>query len=211
MDELGIRSEELGVGFLNMKYVLATANEGKIREMREVLAALDIEVISRNDIGIDITVEETGSTFYENAMLKASAICEASGLPSIADDSGLVVETLGGEPGLYSSTYGGEALNNEDRCGFLLKKMENMEQRGAKFVCTIVCLYPDGNVISAQGECEGEIVYSPRGNNGFGYDPVFSPNGTGKTMAELTHDEKNAISHRGKALREFARQLGIRS
>ena len=193
-----------------MKYVLATANEGKIREMREVLAVLGIEVISRNELGIDINVEETGTTFYENALLKAKAICEASGKPSIADDSGLVVDALGGAPGLYSSTYGGESLNNEERCRFLLKNMENVEQRGAKFVCTIVCVYPDGNVISAEGECAGEIVFSPRGNNGFGYDPVFAANGYDKTMAELNKDEKNAISHRGKALREFARQLGVR-
>ena len=194
-----------------MRFVLATANPGKIREMQEVLSQPGIEVISRNELGIDITIEETGSTFYENALLKAKAICEASGMPAIADDSGLIVDALGGAPGLYSSAYGGDFLTDEERCAFLLKNMENVEQRGAKFVCTIVCLYPDGNMLSAYGECLGELALSPRGTNGFGYDPIFIAYGTDKTMAELPPDDKNELSHRGKALRGFAEQLRLKS
>ena len=190
-----------------MKFVLATANPGKIHEMQEVLPELGIEVVSRKELGIDLDIEETGSTFIDNALLKAKAICEASGLPAIADDSGLVVDALGGAPGLYSSSYGGERLDDAGRCDYLLKNMENMEQRSAKFVCTIVCVYPDGKTISAQGECTGELALSPRGNNGFGYDPIFIPDGKDKTLAELLPEDKNMISHRGKALREFARQL----
>ena len=194
-----------------MKYVLATANPGKITEMREVLSPLGIDVISRKELGIETEIDENGSTFYENALIKAEFISKISGMPAIADDSGLVVEALNGEPGLYTSTYGGEDLNNEERCAFLLRNMEKVEQRGAKFVCTIVCVYPDGKILSAQGECAGKIVMSPRGSNGFGYDPVFAPHGSSKTLAEILPEEKNAISHRGKALREFAKQLGVSS
>ena len=184
-----------------MKYVLATANPGKIREMQEILSGIGIEAVSREELGIDIEIEETGTTFYENALLKARAICEESGLPAIADDSGIAVDALGGAPGVYSSSYGGDDLDNDGRCEFLLKSIEKMEQRGAKFVCTIVCAYPDGKVISAQGECSGKLALSPRGSNGFGYDPIFIADGKDKTMAELPPDEKNAISHRGKAIR----------
>jgi XTP/dITP diphosphohydrolase len=185
-------------------YVLATANPGKIGEMREILSALGIDYITRDDLSIDIEVEETGSTFLENATLKARAICTASGMPAIADDSGLVVDALGGEPGLYSSSYGGAELTDKERCLYLLKKMKNMEQRQAKFVCTIVCAFPDDTLLTASGECNGTILTNPRGDNGFGYDPVFLPDGKNKTTAELTAVEKNAISHRGAALREFA-------
>ena len=190
-----------------MKYVLATANPGKIKEMREVLSGLGIEAISRKELGIDIEIEETGTTFFENALLKAKTICEKSGLPAIADDSGLAVDALDGSPGVYSSTYGGESMDDAGRCEYLLKNMENMEQRSAKFVCTIVCAYPDGKVISAQGECHGALARSPRGSNGFGYDPIFIADGKDRTMAELPLQEKNAISHRGKAIREFASQI----
>ena len=189
------------------KYVLATDNQGKIIEMRDILAGFGVDVVSRKDVGIDIEIAETGTTFMENAMLKAEAVCKASGLPAVADDSGLTVDALGGEPGVYSSSYGGQDLNDSERCDFLLKKMENMEQRGAKFVCTIVCIYPDGRVISAEGECHGELLASPRGTGGFGYDPVFLVHGTGKSMAELSPEEKNALSHRGQALRALVREL----
>jgi len=193
-----------------MKFVLATANPGKVKEMREILSELGIDIITRNDLGIDIEVEETGTTFLENATIKAEAICAASRLPAIADDSGLMVDALGGEPGVYSSSYGGEDLTAEKRCDYLLSKMKNMEQRGAKFVCTIVCCYPDGTKIAATGECLGEIDTKPHGSGGFGYDPVFRlfrPDGTDKTMAELSAEEKNLISHRGKALRNFVELL----
>ena len=190
-----------------MKFILATTNAGKIREMREILSELGIETATRKEMGIYANVEETGSTFMENALLKAEAICEISGLPAIADDSGLVVDALGCEPGVRSSSYGGEHLDDHERCMYLLKKMENMEHRSAKFVCTIVCAYPNGNIISAHGECLGEIALSPRGAGGFGYDPVFIVQGIGKTMAELFPEEKNALSHRVSALRELVKNL----
>jgi len=188
-------------------YVLATANTGKVAEMQKILSDLNINVLTRDDLGITIDVEETGTTFYDNALLKAKAICLASCLPAIADDSGLVVPSLGGEPGLYSSSYGGNELTNEQRYNFLLSKMENMEHRAAKFVCTIVCVFPSKDIITATGECHGFITHTPKGTGGFGYDPVFLPDKMTKTMAELSTDEKNAISHRGIALRNFIIKL----
>jgi len=192
------------------KFALATANPGKIKEMSLILSGLGIEIISREELGIDFEVEETGTTFLENATLKAKAICSASGIPSIADDSGLLVDALNGEPGVYSSSFGGENLTTYERCGYLLREMEKAtisgktEQRSARFVCTIVCAFPDGYLLTASGECPGIIVPEPRGSGGFGYDPVFLPDGWDRTMAELTPDEKNSISHRGKALHKFS-------
>jgi len=193
-----------------MRYALATANPGKIKEMQKILSGLDIEVVTRENLGIEIEIEETGTTFLENAKIKAAAICKASGLPSIADDSGLIVDALGGRPGVYSSSFGGEKLTAEERCDYLLKKMESFkstEQRSARFACTIVCAFPDGDIISAAGECEGSIAFKPSGSGGFGYDPVFIPEGNNKTMAELLFEEKNKISHRGKALGNFSELL----
>ena len=190
-----------------MKLVLATANPGKIKEMSEILSDLGIGIVTRDHLGIDIDVKETGKTFLENAGLKAEAICAASGMPAIADDSGLVVEALGGEPGVYSSTYGGEGLTSKKRCKYLLNKMEGVKHRGAKFVCTVVCVFPDGVKIMATGESAGSISTELQGIGGFGYDPVFIPDGKEKTMAELSSVEKNAISHRGIALRIFSKKL----
>ena len=190
-----------------MKFVLATANPGKIQEMREILSELGIEFVTREDLGIEIEVDETGSTFRENALIKAKAICKVSGLPAIADDSGLMVDALGGEPGVYSSSFGGMELDCNGRCEYLLDKLRGVEQRGAKFVSTIVCAFPDGRVLTAEGECSGTIVTSPRGSNGFGYDPVFIADGKNQTMAELSREEKNEASHRGKSLREFAKAV----
>jgi len=191
-----------------MKFALATANPGKIREIREILSGFDVELASREDLGVCFEVEETGSTFYENALIKAKAISEATGLPAIADDSGLVVDALGGEPGLYSSSYGGEGRSGDERYLYLLEKMKDKRQRSAKFVCTIVCAFPDGRVVSAEGECPGHIAEAPRGSGGFGYDPVFLVGDTDTTMAELSQEEKNKVSHRGAALRNFAKRLG---
>jgi len=187
-----------------MKFVLASTNQGKIKEMREILKDTGARIVSREELGIDIEVAENGATFMENALLKAEAIRKISGLPAIADDSGLCVEALDGAPGIYSSTYGGESLDDSARCAYLLKKLENVEHRSAKFVCTIVCSLPDGGVITAQGECHGEILKTPRGSGGFGYDPVFLVEGDGRSMAELSQEEKNSLSHRGEALRKFA-------
>jgi len=190
-----------------MKFVLATANPGKIKEMREILSKFNIDIVTRDELGITFDIEETGSTFLENATLKAKAISAASDMPAIADDSGLVVDALGGEPGLYSSTYGGVELTDEERCLYLLRKMENVEQRSAKFVCNIVCVFPDGKCLTATGECNGSIAKKLCGSSGFGYDPVFLPVGSDVTTAQLSSAEKNAISHRGIALREFAKLL----
>lgn len=190
-----------------MKFVLATANPGKIKEMRNILSQFSIDVLTRDDLGIDIDIEETGTTFLENARLKAEAICAKSGLPAIADDSGLVVEALSGRPGVFSSTFGGEELTDTQRYLYLLKLMENKEQRRAKFVCTIVCSFPNGSQLTAVGECPGAIATEPRGTGGFGYDPVFIAEGKKKTMAELSSNEKNAISHRRIALDRFAELL----
>jgi len=190
-----------------MKFILATENPGKIKEMKEILTSMDIDVVTRTEFGIDIEVEETGTTFEENALIKAKAICEAAGLPAIADDSGLCIDALGGAPGVYSSSFGGEGLNDKERCEYLLELLKNTEQRSAKFVSTIVCVFPDGRTVLARGECCGDIAIEPHGDNGFGYDPVFCANGNDITLAQLPAAEKNAISHRGKALREFSRLL----
>jgi XTP/dITP diphosphohydrolase len=193
-----------------MTFVIATNNFGKLREIRQILDELNVDAIPLKEAGIEVEVEETGTTFYENALLKANSVYMLTGKPAIADDSGLIVEALGGEPGVNSRYYGGGDLDDEGLCKYLLKNMENMELRAAKFVCNIVAVFPDGCILSAVGECEGKISHKPIGNNGFGYDPVFIPNGKNTTLAQLTTEEKNSISHRGAALREFSRILSDR-
>ena len=191
-----------------MKLILASNNANKLREFRSLVADMDIELLSQKEAGCDFEVEETGTTFEENAYLKASAVTEATGIAAVADDSGLCVDALGGEPGIYSARYGlGHAASDEERYRYLLQKMEGVKDRSARFVCCICCTFPDGSVIRSRGECEGEILLAPKGQNGFGYDPVFHPLCLDKSMAELSPEEKNAISHRGKALRAFIEEL----
>lgn len=192
-----------------MKIIAATKNKNKLREFGEILKGF--EIISQEDAGIDIDVEETGTTFEENSLLKAQAIYEKSGIPAIADDSGLCVDALGGEPGVYSARYGGEGYDDEGRVELLLKNMRDIpdEKRTARFVCAITMVSDDG-IITAKGECEGRINHAPVGENGFGYDPVFYMEEYGKTTAQMTPDEKNAVSHRGKALRIFAEKLNLK-
>lgn len=190
-----------------MTFVLASNNGDKLKEMRAILSELGITVVSQEEAGISLDVEETGTTFFNNARLKAEAAMKASGLPAIADDSGLMADALNGEPGVHSKRYGSEGLTDEERYKLLLRNMEFKEHRTAKFVSSIVCVFPNGDIISAEGECEGSILYEPRGNGGFGYDPVFLVAGTDKSMAELTPQEKNSVSHRGKALRAFEPKL----
>ncbi len=191
-----------------MKLILASNNANKLKEFRSLVADLDIELLSQKEAGCDFEVEETGTTFEENAYLKASAVTEATGIAAVADDSGLCVDALGGEPGIYSARYGlGHAASDEERYRYLLQKMEGVKDRSARFVCCICCTFPDGSVIRSRGECEGEILLAPKGQNGFGYDPVFHPLCLDKSMAELSPEEKNAISHRGKALRAFIEEL----
>ena len=187
-----------------MKLILASNNVNKLREFRQLVEGLDIELLSQKEAGFDFEVDENGSTFEENAFLKASAVTKATGLAAVADDSGLCVDALNGEPGIYSARYGaGHASSDSERYRYLLGKMKNITDRSARFVCCICCTFPDGRIITARGECEGEILTAPKGSGGFGYDPVFHPLCSDKGMAELTPEEKNAISHRGNALRAF--------
>lgn len=191
-----------------MRYILASNNKGKLKEMKTILSDLGAQVVSQGEAGLKLEAEETGATFEENALIKARAACEALSEPAIADDSGLAVEALSGAPGVYSARYGGETCqNDEERVRLLLKNLESAENRSAKFVSCIACVFPNGEVITARGECEGRITAQPRGEGGFGYDPVFEIPGTGKTMAELSPEEKNAVSHRGRALKIFEMKL----
>ena len=190
-----------------MKLVLASKNKKKLEEMRDILSALGVEVISEADAGVDVDVEETGTTFEENAALKAKAVMEASGLPAIADDSGLCVDALNGAPGVYSARYGGEDLDDAGRWQLLLNAMRGQLDRRCGFVSAICCAFPNGDVLTARGECRGTLAYAARGENGFGYDPIFFVPEKKKTFAELTAEEKHEISHRGKALREFKEKL----
>ena len=189
-----------------MKLVLASKNKKKLVEMNAILSQLGIEVCSEAEAGVDIDVEETGTTFEENSLLKARAVMEASGLPAIADDSGLCVDALNGAPGVYSARYGGEGLDDVGRYRLLLENMRGMP-RAAKFVSVITCCFPNGDVLTSRGECPGTIAFAPQGEGGFGYDPVFFIPSMKKTFAQLTAEEKNAISHRGKALDAFKTEL----
>ena len=190
-----------------MRFVLATHNPGKLREMGEILKDFGIEVVSPRDLGITVDVEETGTTFAENAMLKAKAICKAANLPAIADDSGLCVDALGGAPGVYSARYGGEGLDDKGRYMLLLSSLRGAPTRAAHFACAVACAFPNGDTLTAEGRCDGSIAYAPLGEGGFGYDPVFLLPGTGKTFGQLTQEEKSAVSHRGRALKDFAGKL----
>ncbi len=190
-----------------MKFVLASQNKKKLEEMNAILSDLGIEVLSEAQAGVDVEVEETGATFEENALLKATAVMKASGLPAIADDSGLCVDALGGAPGVYSARYGGEGLDDAGRSRLVLENVRGQLSRACGFVCAICCVFPNGDTLTARGECRGTLAYAPRGENGFGYDPIFFLPEEKKTFAQLTAEEKSRISHRGKALREFAQVL----
>ena len=191
-----------------MKLVLASKNPHKLREMETILSQLGLEVVLESDVGVDVDVEETGTTFAENALLKAWAVMEASGMAAIADDSGLMVDALDGAPGVYSARYG-HLDSDQARTAYLLKNLEQVPagERSARFVSAIACVLPDGRTVTAQGSCEGEILFAPRGENGFGYDPIFWLPEYGCTSAELSMEEKNKISHRGKALRLIKDEL----
>jgi len=190
-----------------MKFVLATNNPKKLTEMAAILSGLNVEVVSPKDLGIHIEVEESGTTFAENAMLKAKAICEAAGLPAIADDSGLCVDALNGGPGVYSARYGGEGLDDKGRYMLLLSSLRGQTTRAAHFACAIACVFPDGKTLTAEGRCDGTIAFAPMGEGGFGYDPVFFLPEYRKTFGQLTAEEKETVSHRGRALREFVQKL----
>lgn len=190
-----------------MKFVLATHNPGKLREMSAILAELGVEVIMPDALGLSVDVEETGQTFAENALLKARAVCAAAGLPAIADDSGLCVDALNGAPGVYSARYGGPELDDRGRYLLLLSSMRGAPTRAAHFECAVACVFPNGDELTASGRCDGAVAFAPMGTGGFGYDPVFLVTEKGKTFAQLDEGEKDALSHRGKALRGFAQTL----
>lgn len=195
-----------------MKFILATNNPDKLKEMKKILLNLNIEVLSAKEAGINLEdVDETGKTFEENSELKALSALKISGMPSIADDSGLMVDALNGEPGIYSARYSGENATYSSNVDKLLLKMKDIpyEKRTAKFVCTICCLFPNGDRIDVRGECKGHIGFERNGNSGFGYDPVFITE-NGKTFAQLSPEEKSQISHRGKALELFVKELNKR-
>lgn len=191
-----------------MKYIIATHNAHKLAEIARILEPLGIEAVTDRDLGIELPeVDETGTTFAENAYLKAAGACEFSGLPAIADDSGLAVDALGGEPGVYSARYGGEGLDDNDRNNLLLKNMKDIPvgQRQAQFVSAVCCVFPNGDTLRTEGVVRGEIGFAAKGENGFGYDPLFYVGD--RTTAEMSPQEKDAISHRGQALAAFAEKL----
>ncbi len=187
--------------------VLASKNPKKLLELQTILSAQGIEVVLESQVGIDVDVEETGTTFEENAFLKAHAVMEASGLPAVADDSGLCVDALNGAPGVYSARYGGPGLDDVGRYRLLLENMRGQLDRRCRFVSAICCCFPNGDRVEARGECPGTLAYAPKGGDGFGYDPIFFLPERKKTFAELTAEEKNAISHRGRALEAFGEKL----
>ena len=190
-----------------MKFVLASQNKHKLVEMQAILSAHGVEVVLQSDIGLHVDVEETGDTFAENALLKAKAVMEASGLPAIADDSGVCCDALNGAPGVYSARYGGPELDDAGRYRLLLANMQGAKTRAAHFTSAIACIFPNGDTIEAEGICPGTIAFAPQGTGGFGYDPVFFLPELRKTYAQLTPEEKAAVSHRGKALAVFDGKL----
>lgn len=199
-----------------MTFVLATNNEKKLQELREILRSGNIEIISLAQAGVCTAPEETGETFEENALIKARAAMAATGLPAIADDSGLAVDSLGGAPGVYSARYGApQARTDADRNEKLLDDMKAFPagSRSGRFICAAACVFPDGTELVERGQCEGELLFAMQGENGFGYDPLFFIPEFGVTMAQMTAGQKNSVSHRAKALeklrsRIFAKQNG---
>ena len=190
-----------------MKLVVASNNNGKIKELKQILSPFGYDVISQSEAGINIEVEETGNSFDENAALKAKAINKITGLATIADDSGLSVDFLDGAPGIYSARFAGENASDKDNNDKLLKMLSGIpkEKRNAKFICAIHFISEDGENISVQGQCSGQIGFSPVGEHGFGYDPIFIVGE--KSMAELSPEEKNKISHRAITLNKLTNEL----
>ena len=193
-----------------MKVILASKNPHKLEEISKITEKFGFDLVLQSQLGVDIDVEETGTTFEENSFLKAEAVMKATGLPALADDSGIMVDALNGEPGVYSARYGfDETLDDWGRLCLLLKNTEQVPdgQRQAKFVCVITFVHPDGQVIQARGEIHGELLREAKGQNGFGYDPIFYYPPLGKTTAELSSEEKNEVSHRAVALKAFYEKM----
>ncbi len=185
------------------KIIFASNNKGKIRELKDILSSLGIEVVSQREAGFDIEADETGTTFAENSAIKAKAIYELAKIPVLADDSGLCVDALDGQPGVYSHRFAGENATDEEKCRYILEKLENVsdEKRTARFICNMCFIDENGREYHAEGKCEGKIGREEKGNNGFGYDPIFVVGN--RTLAELEEAEKNQISHRAEALKKM--------
>ena len=186
--------------------IAASSNAHKIKEIQSIMSKFGVKVVSRKEAGVpEFEIEEDGETFEENSLKKAEAIMKATGKLTVADDSGLMVDYLGGAPGVYSARFAGEECDDEKNNEKLLKHLEGLpaEDRKAKFVSVITLMFPDGNTIVAIGECPGRIIETPTGENGFGYDPLFVPDGLSKTFAQLSDKEKNSISHRARALEKL--------
>ena len=203
---------------MKTKIIFATGNAGKMREIREILADIDMEVLSMKEAGVEADIVEDGTTFEENAVIKAKAVAhmleerfgkEQGGAVVLADDSGLEIDALNREPGIYSARYLGEDTPYSVKSANLIERLAGVpdEERTARFVCAIAAAMPDGEIVTTQGVIEGRIGYEEKGNNGFGYDPIFYVPEYGRTTAQLTEDEKNKISHRGKALEAMKEEL----
>lgn len=194
---------------MKRKIVFATGNVGKLREIKEILSDMDLEVVSMKEIGADVPIEENGATFEENALIKAKAVAKECGEIVLADDSGLEVDFMNKEPGVYSARYMGKDTPYSEKNANIIERLEGVseEERTARFVCAIAAAFPNGEEIITHGEIEGRIGYEEKGKNGFGYDPIFYVPELGKTTAELSDEEKNRISHRGKALRKMKEEL----
>jgi len=193
-----------------MRVVLASKNQHKLVEISKITEKFGIELVLQSELGVDIDVEETGTTFEENSFLKAEAVMKATGLPALADDSGIAVDALNGEPGIYSARYGfDESLDDWGRVYLLLKNTEHVpdEKRQAKFVCVITLVTPEGKTIQARGEVHGYLTREPAGEGGFGYDPIFYYPPFGMTLAEVPAEKKNEVSHRANALKLFYEKM----
>lgn len=190
-------------------FIVATKNKGKLNEIREILSGLPLKVISMEEAGIDKDIDETGSTFEENALIKAKEVFAITGDMVMADDSGLEVDYLDGAPGIYSARFAGEGATDGDKNSKLLKLLEGvpMEKRTARFVCSVAVVFPDSSHFIVRGTCEGYIAEKPEGSNGFGYDPLFYIKEYGMTIAQMASENKNKISHRGKALQLMMEEL----
>jgi XTP/dITP diphosphohydrolase len=193
------------------KIIFASNNQGKIREVKDMLADPDVEVLSMKEAGIDMDIEENGTTFQQNALIKARAVWNETHELTIADDSGLEIDWMNGEPGVYSARFMGHDTSYDVKNAAILEKMKDVRgtDRSARFVCAMAAILPDGREITTRGTMEGVIADKVQGSNGFGYDPILYLPEYGKTSAQLTEDEKNRISHRGKALRELVRELRL--
>ena len=190
---------------MKQRLIFATGNQDKMREIREILGDKDYEILSMKEAGIDLDIIEDGSTFEENAMIKAKAVMEATGALTLADDSGLEIDAFGGGPGIYSARYLGTDTSYIEKNKVILEKLKDIpeEKRTARFVCAIAAAFPNGQTLTTRGTMEGIIGYEAKGENGFGYDPIFYLPQLEKYSAQLSRDEKNSLSHRGEALRKM--------